>query len=299
MPPGRCSDGLRANEIDERIRYDEFFGVRRVQGLEADSLAETTFLCLADTLEDLTQTQLGVHELVALLRGMVLITDWIDGTPPSRQPASRVYPRTGGEAALSRFRLGHLVFALVCNFGCHHLRRASASLESGESPVGHLEAAAVCVRASTAAMWYSTSLPQAVYLSVVRPPMDDASTKDHGFSGLDNFDFRRMREAWEDLLPVLSSRLTESDGEESLRVAAHRLYETIMEDNEHHILIAAEALGVAPSLKTERTTATVPGLGGISAVAALRLNAEERRAMLSAGCGTLSSPHKHHLRSSS
>jgi hypothetical protein len=86
-----------------------------------------------------------------------------------------------------------------------------------------------------------------------------------------------MREGWEDLAGLLTPRMPCLPA--PIRDGARQLYETIVEDNEHHILIAAAMVGMLPSLKYERIVA-VPGVSGIPAVSALRMNADERRTLV-------------------
>jgi hypothetical protein len=277
----RFSDGLRPNEVAERIRYDEFFGVRRVANIDDAALARTIFTSVSHVFLDVAETQLGIHELIALLRGVVMATAWIEEQPHPQPIGDDIASES---SPFARFRLGHLIFAVMCNFGHHHLQRAISGVGNGDVPVEDIAAATTFVRASTASMWYSVSIPQRSYTERVRPLMDAASTSDHGFSGLDNFDFRRMRESWEELAVLLANPGLE---DASLHDAAHVLYETILEDNEHHILIAAELVGVAPSLKYERL-ASVPGVSGVPAVSALRMNADERRLILEDIAGDMS-----------
>lgn len=270
------SSGLRHQELEERIRYDEFFGIRRRSGIPAEEFAHTIFATFALMARDLAVTQLGLHELIALLRGFVHTTAWIGKTGGTGAAQSLIAPAS---SPMARFRLGHLGFAVFCNFATYELMRALNS--DGVDPLPFANAA-TCIRASTASMWYSVSFARQAYAQDVRPLMDAASTETHGFSGLDNFDFRRMREAWEQLGTQVASQVGRPATE--VRDAAHRLFETIVEDGEHHILIAAELVGILPSLKYERIAAR-SGVSGIPAVAALRLNAEERQLMLAAIAG--------------
>lgn len=266
------SSGLRDQEIEERIKYDEFFGIRRAAWITDDRLAQSILTTFAFAASDLADSQIGIHELIAILRGFVLATAWIS---PASADAEQDGSITVELSPIVRFRLGHAVFAVFCNFATHSLR---AVLRSGVADEDELSDAATFVRSSTAAMWYSVSFPRLAYANEVRPLMDAASTKDHGFSGLDNFDFRRLREAWEEVGARVGVDLIvpSAEAHEALR----RLFETILEDNEHHILIAAELVGMLPSLKYERIASKVGLASGVPAVAALRMNADERRLIL-------------------
>jgi hypothetical protein len=270
------SEGLRVDEVDDRIRYDAFFGIRRIASIDADTLARSTLVSIGESLIDLADTQLGLHELIAILRGAVMITGWLD-VDSIEMNSSDTTP-AAAEPALRRFRLGHLVFALMCNFGYHYLKRAGTRLDDIEATAADLDSAAVCIRASTASMWYAGSVPRRAYLLEIRPLMEKASTNYHGFSGLDNFDFRRMRESWENLVAPLSKVIDYKDGGD-LRTSAHMLYEIIVQDIEHHILVAAQLVGVAPSLKQERMKGALP-YQNLPAVMSLRDYAHDRREYL-------------------
>lgn len=264
--------GLRDVEIVERIRYDEFFDIRRTARLDARTLAHATFSLLAPVLADVADAHLHLHDHRALLRGVVAATAWIEHVEhlPITSP---VQPSPD---PLERFRLGHHVFALLCSFGIHHLRSAAAALPGLETEE-HLLRAAWFVRATTAAMWYSIAFPPADYRQAVRPAMDAASTLEHGFSGLDNFEFRRLREAWEALHDDVVGTWANLD--DAVRSAALLLYETIVGDNEHHTGIAAEMVGLLPSLNGARQ-AERHDVQAMAAVRALRANTDDRRVLL-------------------
>ncbi len=261
------SPGLRASEIDERIRYDAFFGIRRVASISPESLAHSVLMTVSMSLLDLADAQVGHAEVVAILRGVVVATAWI----PYRRSNAVPVP-LGAMDCQFRFRVGHLLFAVMANFGAHHLRLAIDEV-AGTIDASRLLTAATFVRASTAAMWFSTAFSSSSYSLTVRPPMDAASTRDHGFSGLDNYDFRVMREAWERVADVAQTLDLDEEDREALSV----LFETVIEDNEHHALIASAMVGLQPSLKHERVMANLPGAVKFAAVAALRLNTDERR----------------------
>lgn len=265
-----ASGDLRADEIEERIRYDEFFGIRRDELITPKALEHTILTVFAMAANDLAMTHIGLHELIALLRGMVVTTAWIGR---AAGPAETVPSVPFEPTPMTRFRVGHAVFAILCNFATQALRGV---LASGVADEDRLTDAATCVRASTAAMWYSVSFPRDAYAHEVRPLMDAASTKDHGFSGLDNFDFRRLREAWEELADRLDEITISSP---QAGAALDRLFEVIVEDNEHHVLIAAELVGMLPSLKFEKFASSLGLEIAIPAVEGLRLNLEERRAL--------------------
>ncbi len=267
-----ASSDLRPSEIDERIRYDEFFGIRRAEQITPRDLEHSILTVFAMVASDLAVTHVGLHELTAMLRGIVLATGWIEPihAPVDESPTVPLIPVD--RSPIGRFRVGHAVFAIFCNFGTHALRRVLDSRVADEDVVND---AAICVRASTAAMWYSISFPRQAYADEVRPLMDNASSKDHGFSGLDNFDFRRLREAWELLAVGLEDGIVIPSP--SARSSLLRLFEVIVEDNEHHVLIAAEMVGMLPSLKFEKLASTLGIEVALPAVAALRLNLEERR----------------------
>ena len=282
--------GIDDDERAHSVEYDEFFAVRRALTLDDDSWRHTLAVVCELVLADLVDTQLGVHELVAVLRGLVLVTEWIgtDTFPGGPAVGQMVEGRFGPRfEALDRFRLGHLLFAVLCNFATDQLDRAAVSLD-GSYRAALLDRATVAVRATTAAMWYSVSFPASVYGAVVRPHMDAASTDDHGFSGQDNYDFRRLREAWESL----AQEFCTMDCDDETLAAARRLYETVVRDAEHHTMLAAEMVGTLPSLDGGRTAARF-GFEGQPAVDFLRMIIRERSTLFDPsryGTGTVAMP---------
>ncbi len=264
--------GFRPTEVAERIRYDRFFAIRRVAHLDADAVAGSLFEVLATALADVARTQLGQHEILALLNGIVETTRWIEAVDEPSPVSAGLSPET----PLRRFVLGHHLFALMANFARHHVRAVAAD-PTAAAASNELVRASRYVRASTAAMWHAVSFPPAAYRDLVRPKMDEASSEQHGFSGGDNFYFRRLRESWEDLHGILVMSWEDLDG--STRNAARLLFETVVLDNEHHTGLAAEMVGLLPSLNAGRHARRLD-LQALSAVSSLRLNTDDRRALL-------------------
>lgn len=272
-------EGLRPPEVLERIRYDRFFAVRRVPTLDPAAAAGSLFAVIAATLDDVADAHVGLHELLALLGGMVEATAWVEHDDARAGQIVRDAPElvlAAPTPPIRRFVLGHHLFALMADFARHHIR-AVALEPTADTAATALLSAAHYVRASTAAMWYSVSYPPAMYRDVVRPAMDAASTADHGFSGGDNFDFRRLRESWEELHDVLVQRWSELEPE--TRDAARLLFEGLVLDNERHTGLASEMVGTLPSLNADRHARRL-AVHAVSAVAALRMNTDDRRALL-------------------
>jgi hypothetical protein len=139
-----------------------------------------------------------------------------------------------------------------------------------------LRLAEIFVRAVGAAMCYAATLPSSIYLRHVRPLMDAASGRSHGFSGTDNYEYLLMRESWERLYGAL----VESDPAPLVGAAAVELFAAAVEENERHTLVAAAMVGTEPSLKQAREVSQVVGGPGTPAVEALRQNTDQRREML-------------------
>jgi hypothetical protein len=264
--------GFRLSEVAERVRYDHFFAIRRAAHLDIDTLARSIFEVLATTLEDVARTQLGHHEILALLHGIVEATRWIESVDEPSPVPTASSPAT----PLRRFVLGHHLFALMANFARHHVR-AVAVEPTAATAADDLLRASQYVRASTSAMWHAVSFPPAAYRDLVRPKMDAASSDEHGFSGGDNFDFRRLRESWEDLHRALLMSWDDLDG--STRDAARLLFETVVLDNEHHTALAAEMVGLLASLNADRHARRL-AVHAMSAVSSLRHNTDDRRSLL-------------------
>lgn len=284
------SPGLDEDRIVARIRYDKFFGVRRVPGLTPEQLHLGVMNTVARVCEDAGEAVIGLPEITALVRGIRGMVAAVDGVelPGSRQVEAVVTgsgPDCPEERALRRWLTGHHVFALCCAFGRHHLDHARGRVGCPTEPdaalVGHLRLAETYVRASSAAMTYASSFSRSLYRDHVRPLMDRASGRTHGFSGVDNYDFHLMRQSWEQLHEALAACEPPSSWDRDVAVAALELFGAIVEDNERHTLIAAAMVGVEPSLKQVRAMSSIAvGGNGTPAVEALRQNTDERRELM-------------------
>jgi len=128
-------------------------------------------------------------------------------------------------------------------------------------------------------MWYAGDFPAVLYRDCVRPSMVMPG-KASGFSGDQNADYNRMKETKERLkeflcqgygptLTLLSPRL---------RQAFMNFHEADIEDNEHHLIIAAHKVGMDQSLAQKEWQAELPThIHRQKAVDVLREMAESKR----------------------
>ena len=98
-------------------------------------------------------------------------------------------------------------------------------------------------------MWYAADFPRRIYEEKVRPTMETRQTP-QGFSGTQNFDYERLKEARDRLHDTLVGRFGGQLKHWPQRLAESYIEfkETELEDVENHILIAAKMVGRGPSI---------------------------------------------------
>ncbi len=159
--------------------------------------------------------------------------------------------RNPSETAFYRWRNGHHVFALFSIFCRYFLECGlnAVTRQKFDELCGHVNNATVALRGTTAAMWYAADFPRPIYEKEVRPSMETQHTP-QGFSGTQNFDYERLKEARDllhaSLVNTLGRRLKrwpKDAGESYLEFK-----EVELEDMENHILIAAKMVGRGASM---------------------------------------------------
>ncbi|MFF9095147.1 hypothetical protein ACF1AX_18690 [Streptomyces sp. NPDC014802] len=262
------------NRLLEFHVYDTYFGVTRSLIFPLDQFTAQLTATVIRLLDDLAHTLLNIDDVAALLYASELMLRHAQGdtaTTPRDSESTNAKSVTGAPAALAvgpmyRWRLGHHFFALCAIFSRHCLLTVANQIPSGspESMAELLDWATLTLRGTTAAMWYATNMSQAAYLGKIRPSMPKE------FSGTQNLDYERLKQARESVIGALTrnygSSLMTCPSIVRDAFAAH--CEAEVQDLEHHTLIAASKVGGKPSLL------------GSPAVEMLRTMAQERREAL-------------------
>ena len=159
---------------------------------------------------------------------------------------------------------------------CAHAAIVEGDEETGEA---QLALADSFLRGTTAAMWYAGDFPANLYRDSVRPSMVMPG-KTSGFSGDQNADYNRMKDAKERLKEFLRQTYGPNLAGLSprLRRAFMNFQEADIEDSEHHLMIAAHKVGTDQSLAQKEWQAELPGhIHRQKAVDVLREMAESKR----------------------
>ncbi|MGH3854140.1 MAG: hypothetical protein ACRDR6_11720 [Pseudonocardiaceae bacterium] len=275
--------------LDSLARFDEYFGTRRVDVLNAErfllQLLETTDLVL----RDLSSCMLDPHEISMILQG---VAAGMASTTDSAMPLEGKGDVTGDRAleddisaerarslSFARWRVGHHLFNEFNAISLHLIEATIASANS-EEKASSISRLCRTYRATTAAMWYAQAFPSRIYTQLIRPSMEVASSSGSGFSGTDNLDFRLMKYRLREMLGGLEKDIGPAEKwPENLWQAVCHLYDVQQLDLEHHVLIAEKLVGRSPSLKQARLAANSGGrldLTELSGVDALRGMVAER-----------------------
>ena len=295
--------------------YDIYFGVVRISAMTLLQRAAQVAATAQAVLHDLPYSLLDRTQIVMLIAniGRMLATvaqalapDSVSDSPTTPPPATvhrgaeavrRAYsqcwqPETiGGEAwsqtvAFYRWKVGHHFFNLCTIFCGDALRDAQAALAGGDenAAVTTLALADSFLRGTTAAMWYAGDFPANLYRDAVRPSMVMPG-KTSGFSGDQNADYNRMKDAKDRLKKFLRQGYGPDLAGLSPRLlrAFMQFHEADIEDSEHHLIIAAHKVGTDQSLAQKEWQAELPGhIHRQKAVDVLREMAESKRREISA-----------------
>jgi hypothetical protein len=259
----------------EHADYDRYFGFRRVPVMPASEIAAETVRTIARVCADLPSAVLALDELIALLDALAAALRWCSSRTPDAGDAVPADPGANGAiSAERRWILGHHLFNVLAMLCVAELTAASESLAADR-----VRGAALYLRGTTAAMWYAGNFPPRVYMEQVRPAMVAHSGTSAGFSGTQNLEYTRLRNAMEAFKQTLADRLGDVRAwPPDLYAAVSDLCEVEIEDVEHHVLIAAMKVGRMPSLLQEEVQERLPpGIAVGTAVDMLRDLAEQRR----------------------
>ena len=269
-------------------RYDAFFGTRRREVLDAEQFLRQVMLTTEMILQDLPSCMLDSHEIVMILRGVAAGCDstnspgGVDDECPDTDLGlldETVPPDRLGRMAIWRWKVGHHLFSQLAVMSLHLIEAAMASPDP-EVKAANIARLCDTYRGATAAMWYAQAFPPTLYVEVVRPSMEAASSGGNGFSGTDSLDFRLMKLRLRRMLALLEEAAGPVDTwPEVLWYAVRRLYEVQQLDLEHHVLIAEKLVGTAPSLKQLRMAENCGGrveLSDLTGIDTLRGMVAER-----------------------
>lgn len=146
-----------------------------------------------------------------------------------------------------RWTVGHHFFNL-CTIFCRHALLEAQQVVADEqwtASVLHLKQAERFLRGTTAAMWSAGDFPARVYQEIIRPSMARPGAA-AGFSGDQNADYNRMKDAKQGLKAVLHAQysLRPDTTPPALWDALMNFHEADVQDVEHHLLIAANKVGL-------------------------------------------------------
>jgi len=290
--------------------YDDYFRVVRVYSMNQlqfiGQVAHTSLniLCdlphtLLDRMQIITLIQTIRHMFDVLAPGFELSVDGIHtdsgGDIGAQQSASQgmatyadvwqsdIVQMAGWTEQLSHYRwkVGHHFFNLCTMFCRHALIQAqnfvaSQKIAEGVQQLGYAER---FLRGTTAAMWYAGDFSANTYKEIIRPSMVMPGAP-AGFSGDQNADYNRMKDAKKELKDLLRTNyefdLSALPAE--LWHALMAFHEADIQDVEHHVLIAANKVGVDQSLAQKEWLAELPEMTHAqAAVDILREMADMRR----------------------
>lgn len=160
-----------------------------------------------------------------------------------------------------RWFVGHHFFFL-CSIYCHdYLRQATLAFEQDEVECAseRLAIAARFLRASTAAMWYTSHFPACLYQNQVRPYLVEVGPPS-GASGSLISDYKLVLLAKEALHQLLLCRYGNNTRRWPARVrqSVQYFHEVYVEDMEQHTLLAASKVGLDSSLTQKVWQADLP-----------------------------------------
>lgn len=283
--------------------YDSYFGVVRLHPMTLLQLAAQVARTAQAVLRDLPYTLLDRTQIVMLVAniGRMLATlaqhlPTSSGNPMPAQKSGAEMRRAYAQCweqnkadsaewsqtvAFYRWKVGHHFFNLCAIFCADALRCVCAAIAEGDEQTGEAQLALAdsFLRGTTAAMWYAGDFPVNLYRDSVRPSMAMPG-KSSGFSGDQNADYNRMKDAKERLKEFLRQAYGPhlAGLPPRLRGAFMNFHEADIEDSEHHLIIAAHKVGTDQSLAQKEWQAELPGhIHRQKAVDVLREMAESKR----------------------
>jgi len=269
-------EGENADRLLGYRIYDDYFHVTRIKDMTAPEVLAQAVETSELILRDLPFTLLGLDEIIAFIEADYCLlgcfldepsgaaADLPEEEADEDDPWKQFWLANGRPPAVDhdvptfRWIVGHHFFDL-CAMGCQsELRKASLAADNG-SPAAvvarAIDTAGTFLRGTTAAMWYAANYSSSLYKADIRKQMISTRSP-HGFSGTQNADYERFKSMKTEFVKLLTSKYgdrasgwkEELDPEAQILKAFLRFKEIEIEDNEHHVLIAALRVGSEPSL---------------------------------------------------
>jgi hypothetical protein len=265
--------------------YDQFFRVTRNPGLSAVHVCASILASYERALLDFPYATIARNELYMLLRAMtrsiaIMAGDISTELPNTRLDQREQLPSVVGRAreladawshsdadpnwlthvADHRWLSGHHLFFLFANFARVSLDRAGQALaaERHKDIAQPVRDAGLFYRALASAMWYASDFPPSLYRSHTRAWMSTAGAA-NGFSGSDNIDYADLRRSRTATVNALFAAYGADAAAwpEDVERAFRSFHEMEIQHAEHHVQIAARAVGTDTSLVQKRMTRTV------------------------------------------
>ena len=271
--PGRYT----SDDLENSAIYDKFFHVRRVAELGASQFQVQALHTVSGLLADLADSMLDRDEIAALLDAITSMLCAFGISPSSQAVAdaplalAAASPENEPDGARVWYRwvTGHHTFAVFAIFARAAMLEARSAIGSSQpqAAANALQRAAVFLRGTAAAMWYTADFPFKFYQEKMRPAMEAAGSRG-GFSGTQNADYERYKFERERTIEALFEAHGDrrSQWPADVYAALAAFHETEVQAAEHHVLVAASKVRVDRSLAQK---ATEPS-GSDSAVEALR-----------------------------
>lgn len=294
---------LNAIMVEACAIYDRYFQVERVAAMRFDAFVGQVAASSCHLLYDLPYTLLDRSQMAQIVAtiGTMFATLQAEIPPTNNavatltieapavtspyhtawQQAAAQTPAWTEQVAFYRWLVGHHFFDLCAIFCATALQVAECAIrdEAMATAVHCLQQAETFLRGTTAAMWYAGDFSPQIYQQLIRPSMILPGTP-AGFSGDQNADYHRLKQAKQQLKKLLrgcyGNDLAAMPAR--LRQAWLRFHAADIENDEHHLLIAAHKVGVDQSLAQKEWQAELPDLAyKQTALDALREMAERRR----------------------
>lgn len=304
-PQALAQPELNAAMVEACAIYDRYFQVERVAAMRFDTFVGQVAESTCNLLYDLPYTLLDrgqLAQIVATIGAMFATiqaklspvsqstpaTSSVELAPATTSPYHALWqqakaqsPAWTEQVAFYRWQVGHHFFDLCAIFCTDALQATECAIreEAIQAGVHSLEQAETFLRGTTAAMWYAGDFSAQIYQQIIRPSMVLPGAP-AGFSGDQNADYHRLKQT----KLQLKKFLRECYGNDLaampplLHHALLRFHEADIENDEHHLLIAAHTVGADQSLAQKEWQAELPeSVYKPTALDVLREMAERKR----------------------
>jgi len=304
-PQALAQHDLNAVMVEACAIYDRYFQVERVAAMRFDAFVGQVAESIGNLLYDLPYTLLDRGQLAQIVAtiGAMFATIQTKLSSVRQSTASVLSP---GEASVTtspyhaawqqaeahtpawteqvafyRWQVGHHFFDLCAIFCADALQAAERAIreEAIQAGVHSLQQAETFLRGTTAAMWYAGNFSAQIYQQMIRPSMMMPGAP-AGFSGDQNADYQCMKQAKQQLKKLLRGCYGNdlATMPPLLHQALLRFHAADIENDEHHLLIAAHTVGADQSLAQKEWQAELPeNIYKPTALDVLREMAERKR----------------------